>query len=218
MHVFSNTAISLDGRVTSGRGHSPGSPIDTAWMSVLRARADAVLVGGATFRRWPLPLVPNPAALKRLADAGFPDVAAPPIEGRRWWNVVVSRSLDLPRSGRFYQDPGARPLFLTSSAGDLPGEWAQAEVERSDPVTVPWILDVLARRGVQTLLIEGGPAWIRAFLVARALNELYLTVCPRVFGGGRPLLDAGGDLPALKLVHAHRFGDEIFTHYQVIRG
>ena len=82
MKVVSNTAISLDGRINTRERRFAffGSERDHARMSRLRAEADAVLVGGATFRNWPHPALPDAADRPRLRG--------------RPWNVVVSRSLD----------------------------------------------------------------------------------------------------------------------------
>lgn len=220
MRVFSNTAISLDGRIGTARfDHvAIGTRTDRDYMSVLRARADAVLVGGRTFRNWPLPLVPDLAALARLRDAGFPDADTPPIEGRTWINAVVTRTLDVPHTGRFYDDPRVRPLFLSSTPGAVRGE-----IEVSPEVTVPWVLDQLARRGVRELLIEAGGDMLFQFLAAGAIDELYVTICPRLIGGrGAPSLVDGEGFAAsalreLELVHMHRVGDELYARYRVRR-
>jgi 5-amino-6-(5-phosphoribosylamino)uracil reductase len=217
--VLTNTAISLDGRIASARyDHvAIGSPVDRQYMSVLRARADAVLVGGRTFRNWPLPLVPDPAALDALAASGFPDVAHPPIAGRRWYNVVLTRTLDVPRTGRFYTDPRVRPIFFSPTAGDVPGELEVGEV------SVPHVLERLAARGVETLLVEAGGDLIAQFLAAGGVDEMYVTVCPLVLGGrGAPTLVDGPGFPfaaapRLGLEHAHRVGDELFCRYRVRR-
>ncbi|MDQ6680404.1 MAG: dihydrofolate reductase family protein, partial [Pseudomonadota bacterium] len=115
MRIASNTAIALDGRINTreGRFVALGSERDRARMSRLRADADAVLVGGATFRNWPHP--------------SLPDVADRPRRAVRPWNVVVSRSLDVPLTPAFLAETGIRPLFLTRSGAAPPG--FEAEVE-----------------------------------------------------------------------------------------
>lgn len=217
MRVVSNTAMTLDGRIASYRyDHvAIGTPTDRRYMSVLRARADAVLVGGRTFRNWPLPLVPDDDAVARLRAEGFPDADAPPTEGRRWWNVVLTRALDVPRTGRFYEDPRVRPLFFSETAGEVPGE---LEV---GPVTIPRVLERLAARGVETLLVEAGGELIFEFLAADALDELYVTICPSVLGGREAPSLVGGrgftaeEMRRLSLAHAHRVGDELYCRYLV---
>src|SRR6185295_15051243 len=128
-----NTAISLDGRINTRERRFAffGSERDHARMSRLRADADAVLVGGATFRNWPH------AALPEAADRQG-------LRGRPW-NVVVSRSLDLPLDADLFAEPAVRPLLLTRAASlvgrALP---ARAEVEgwagTGSDLPVGWIL------------------------------------------------------------------------------
>jgi riboflavin biosynthesis pyrimidine reductase len=116
-----------------------------------------------------------------------------------------------------------RPLFLTS--GEDPGGWAApVEIVRTGEVTIPWILDELASRGVRTLLIEAGGDLVFQFLAADAVDELYVTVCPLILGGrlSPTLADGVGFSPAtarrLSLAHAHRVGDELYCRYVVNRG
>ena len=223
MRIVTNTAISLDGRIATARyDHvAIGTPSDRAYMSVLRSQADAVLVGGRTFRNWPLPLVPDQAAIAGLARAGFPGLSPNLVSPgpREWWlNVVLSRELDVPRTGRFYTDPRVRPLFFSPSSRPMPAEVVVGEVSPNH------VVDELERRGVQTLLIEAGGALIHDFLAAERdgrplVDELYVTLCPLVIGGvGAPsLVDGAGFTAAtmrhLDLVSHIQWGDELFLRY-----
>lgn len=221
MHVFSNSAITLDGRIASVGVEQPsfGSRHDLRYLSVLRARADAVLVGGRTFRNWPKPLVPHAASIEALRRDGFPDTETPPLEGRSWWNVVLSRQLDVPREGAFYEDPRVKPLFF---AEELVDDAPRGEVVLG-PVNVPVVLKALADRGVERLLVEGGGELIFQFLEADALDEMFVTICPVVYGGRTApgLVGGRGFTPEearrLTLVHLNRFGDELYCRYQVQR-
>lgn len=213
MKVVSNTAISLDGRINTRERRFAffGSERDHARMSQLRAGADAVLVGGATFRNWP--------------HASLPDDTDRSLLSGRPWNVIVSRSLDLPLDADAFAEPAVRTLLLTRAealAGRrVPGEaegWAGA----GGDLPVAWILEQLARRGVERLLVEAGGDLLFQFLAADALDEMYLTLCPLVVGGHAPsLVDGPGfDLDALRrlrLVSAEPVGDEVFLHYEAIR-
>lgn len=212
MRVVSNTAISLDGRINTReqRFVQLGSAADHKRMSLLRSQADAVLVGGSTFRNWPHPSLPEGEHL----------TARPaPL-----WNVVVSRTLQVPLSAEFLAEPRIRPLFLSRAGAVPPGFAAEVEVydgpEGSLPV--PFMLAALARRGVQTLLVEAGGDLLFQFLAADALDELYVTLCPLVIGGAAPsLADGAGfalaELRRLQLRSAEVVGSEIFLHYAVRR-
>lgn len=214
MRVISNTAISLDGRINTreGRFVSLGSAEDLRRMSVLRAQADAVLVGGATFRNWPNPSLPEPEH-----DVGPPRSARP-------YNVVVTRSLSVPLAPNFLHDPRIRPLFLTlrdALPPDFPAE-AEGYAGPGRDLPVPWLLEVLERRGVEVLLVEAGGDLLAQFLAAGALDELNVTVCPALIGGDTPsIVDGPGffaaQVPRLRLTGCDRHGDELFLTYAVKR-
>ena len=208
MKVTSNTAISLDGRINTRERRFVffGSAEDHRRMSRLRAQADAVLVGGSTFRNWPHASLPDPA-----------DRAALRV---RPWNVVVTRTLDVPLGADFLGERAIRPLFLTRSASlreSFPAEvegWSGAGAD----LPIRWMLEQLAQRGVERLLVEAGGDLLFQFLAADAIDEIYLTLCPLVVGGDAPSLVDGAGFDAaqmrrLRLLAAEPVGDEVFLHY-----
>lgn len=211
MRVISNTAISLDGRINTRDDLPPalGSPHDLRRMKELRGQADAVLVGGATFRHWPIASLPEPAVLAGRSEP--------------FWNVIVSRSLQLQPRESFFAEPRMRPLFLTVEGHAPPPFAAEIEVHRGPDIPVPWILQTLARRGIKTLLIEAGGDLLFQFLAAEAIDELYVTLCPLVIGGQQTasLADGPGftlqQLRRLRLNRVEQVGDELYLHYLVSR-
>jgi riboflavin-specific deaminase-like protein len=210
--VVSNTAVSLDGRINTRERRFTffGSARDHARMSSLRADADAVLVGGATFRNWPHPSLPDEGDRARLRT--------------RPWNVVVTRSLDVPLEDGFLRDPAIRPLFVTRAAALPPRFPAEFEAWLGDgDLPIPWILERLAARGIERLLVEAGGDLLFQFLAADALDEMHVTLCPIVVGGDAPSLADGpgfdrADVRRLQLVASAVEGDEIFLHYRNVRG
>ena len=87
-------------------------------------------------------------------------------------------------------------------------------------VDVSRLLEWLAReRGCRVVLCEGGGVLNASFLAARAIDELYLTIVPRVLGGsGAPTVVGGDgfgpdDLPDARLARVDRVGDELFLVY-----
>ena len=212
VRVVSNTAISLDGRINTRERRFTffGSARDHARMSRLRSVADAVLVGGATFRNWPQPSLPD--------DADRAALRAPV------WNVVVTRSLDVPLSPEFLADPAIRPLFVSHATAIRPGFPAEVEAwEDGGEIPIKWILDRLAARGVEHLLVEAGGDLLFQFLAADAIDEMHVTLCPIVVGGDAPTLADGAgfdrdDVRRLRLLASEVEGDEVFLHYQVVRG
>jgi riboflavin-specific deaminase-like protein len=210
MKVTSNTAISLDGRINTRERRFVffGSAEDHRRMSRLRAEADAVLVGGATFRNWPHASLPDPVDRGALRA--------------RPWNVVVTRSLDVPLGANFLAEPAIRPLFLTRADSLRDGFAAEAEGwgGAGPDLPIAWILEQLERRGVERLLVEAGGDLLFQFLAAGALDEMHVTLCPLLAGGDAPALVEGAgfdvaDLRRLHLLGAETVDDEVFLRYRV---
>ncbi len=211
--VFSNSAISLDGRLGTADHERVmlGSREDRWRMSLVRARADAVLVGGQTFRTWAIPLVEDPAVT--TSDRPRPMV-----------NAVLTRTGEGPRSGRFFDDPRTRPVILAGPDADTDGHGPSTVVHRAvGESTVTWALQMLERdHGVRRLLVEGGGDLLGQLLRARLLDEMYVTLCPRLVSqpGAPTLIDElgfGPDPPQLELASAEPAGHEVFLRYRVVR-
>ena len=210
MRVFSNSAVSLDGKIGTWRHDhvAIGSEADRRWMGVLRAQADAVLVGGATYRAWSIPMVE-------------PDFA----RSRPLINAVLTRTGAGPRSGRFFQDPRTVPVFLGGPEANLEGFPPGTVVHRAQSsASVAWALEVLRDvHGVDNLLIEGGGDIIFQLLEADLLDEVYVTLCPCIIGGrDAPTLADGSGFEAdglrrLTLEDMRREGDEVYLKYRVVR-
>ena len=60
-----------------------------------------------------------------------------------------------------------------------------------DDLPVAWILERLAARGVERLLVEAGGDLLFQFLAADAIDEMHVTLCPIVVGGDAPTLADG---------------------------
>jgi 5-amino-6-(5-phosphoribosylamino)uracil reductase len=209
VRVFSNTAISLDGRIaTTARDHvQVGSDTDRRRMSHLRAQADAVLVGGQTFRSWPHPLV---------------ELSEDRVErSRPIINAVLTRTgIGHPPLGEW---SNAELLVLASEEAEVEGLGEIEHITRSDP-SPGWALDVLAARGCKSVLVEGGGDLIFQLLEQGRLDELFITLCPRIIGGvGAPSLADGVGFDAahtqgLELLKSEVLGDEIYLHYRTRSG
>ncbi|MDT0266297.1 dihydrofolate reductase family protein [Streptomyces sp. DSM 44915] len=190
-----NMVASLDGAAHHEHRSQPLSgPADMRIFGVLRALADAVVVGAETVRREGYR--PARARAEFAADraaAGQSPAAA---------IVVVSASLDLDFAAPLFAAPvvpslvvtgaGAPPDRLAAAAAAgvevlLAGDGATAEPHR--------IRAALAARGLTRLLTEGGPRLLGAFAGARALDELCLTVAPRLALGAASRVVAGPEVP-----------------------
>ncbi len=198
MKIISNTAISLDAKITASLDQPPNftSHTDQERMRLIRNMCDAVLTGGNTFRACPYPA---------LAE-----------NGKQLLNVILSRSLELPLNEAFLQEPKIARLVLTPSPP--PKDFLiEAISSQGTPITPQWIVEQLKLRGIKTLLLEGGGNVLFQFLYAGLLDEMFVTLCPIVIGSDQaPTFFAGHEKLEKRFVLAscEHIGQELFLHYK----
>lgn len=205
MKIISNTAISLDGRIAVAANQLPflGSGADKKRLLEIRDLADAVLMGGNTFRHWPHPRVSWTAERDPLL------------------NVVLTNSGEISFDQEFLDEPRILPLVLTTQRRfSAPGP--VETIFCSGELSPEWIVTTLKSRDVSTLLLEGGGNIIHQFLAAGLLHEMYVTLCSKIIGdvAAPSLADGpaftGSPVRDLELISQQIIGDEIFLHYRVL--
>ena len=205
---------SLDGAIAvEGKSAGLGSPGDERVFRVLRALADAVLVGHGTAATEGYRPVAADSAVGRLRKALGRPVSAPV--------VVVSRRASLVPGGRLAAAP---TVLVTCATADpdrraaLTGAGVDVLVCGEDDVDLPLALDRLADRGLEQLVCEGGPALLTSALAAGVVDELDLTVAPALVGGTDRLL--AGVLPDVvrpRLLQLLEEDGVLFTRYAIDR-
>jgi len=220
MRVFSNTAMSADGKIATAQGERVafGSPEDRRRMRTLRAEADAVLVGGQTFRRWGIPLMAEDEG--RL------------MRDRPLINAVLTRRGVVPedtaaraRLARRWAEAPVRLLVMGLPELDGPAhrEILGAELRTTPSPDPVWAIDALAAEGCQSVLVEGGGELLFPLVAAGRLDTMYLTLCPILVGGADAPTPLGGPgfsadaMRRLALCDMDRVGDELFLRYEAVR-
>lgn len=179
--VRASMVTTLDGviRGADGDSRSIASAADRRVFSLLRLRADVVLVGAGTLRSVDYP----PSRL--------------PI-------AIVSRSLDLSPALRLFTaatPTSPRPIVYTSEASLVDAD--DALMLRADVVALGrtqvdlrGVVSDLATRELGRIHCEGGPQLLSGLVEAGLVDELLLTVTPRLRGGDDSdhLLHVGGGL------------------------
>jgi len=217
--VTANFAITADGRIST-RNLTPASfssPRDKRRLLEIRAACDAILVGARTLAADTMTLGVPAELRKKNRRTG------PPLR------VVLSNSGRIDPALRIFQKPGA-PIVIFStrrmpaSTRAWLSEKADLFLHETAAVNLPLALATLrADYGIKRLVCEGGGTLLRSFAAGDLLDELHLTLCPRIFGGrAAPTLTGlpGSFLPAsvaLRLVEMLPIGDECFTRWRVIR-
>ena len=231
--VYSNFVASLDGVVTLGSTPSAGSVIsgrdrhDRFLMALLRACAQAVLLGAGTLRGTPGHLW--------TAEHVFPDMAASFATLRAGLGldpqprlVLITGSGDIDMS---HPAIAAGATIATTSEGAakikprLPESCDLIELGKSGPVDVQRVLAEMSARGYDVVLTEGGPHLLGMLVADNLLDEAFLTVSPVIAGrdherrlgmvAGIELLPGRGAWSRLMSVRRH--ADHLFLRYATKR-
>jgi diaminohydroxyphosphoribosylaminopyrimidine deaminase/5-amino-6-(5-phosphoribosylamino)uracil reductase len=209
-------ALGSDGLVPRGQAGAPTwvtGERARAHAHVLRARADAILVGRGTI------VADNPSLTCRL----------PGMECRSPVRVVLDRCLRTPLDARLFEDEMVPIWFVCAGDGDLPN--AEAFQERGaeiipvdiDADGLPLIKDALeqlAMRGITRVLVEGGPSVAQVFLAADLVDEaiIYQGAKPAGVDGLLPFVSEGLDRLSegghFTLVESRQFGPDRMTKWR----
>jgi riboflavin-specific deaminase-like protein len=192
--LVGNFATTVDGRAAvDGRSGSIGDDGDRELFRRLRTQVDALLVGTHTLRveRYGR-TVRQPelrAAREQLGLAPEPLLA------------TISRSGELPTEIPLFGEPDARVVIFTTPDCPEPEPCAaHVELVRLDPAELTLtraLRHLLAEHDVRAALCEGGPTLMGALLGEGLVDELFLTLAPKLAGGGTAptLATAGSALP-----------------------
>jgi diaminohydroxyphosphoribosylaminopyrimidine deaminase / 5-amino-6-(5-phosphoribosylamino)uracil reductase len=173
-------AVSGDGLIAPGDGTPRWvtGPEARQYAHILRARADAILVGRKTVAD------DNPELTCRM----------PGLEGRSPRRVVLDAKFRTPATAKMFQTAKLVPVTIfgdTRSVAPLYPEGVEVRRMPTGPdgrLSLPVVLESLAAEGVTRVLVEGGPTIAAAFLDEDLVDEL-------VIGRGTGMLGAGGRTP-----------------------
>ncbi len=220
--VFVNMGMTMDAKIATANGtvSSFGSQKDLQHLYELRATSDAIMSGARTLDRHPV----------TLGSGGDRFVS------RRKRNhlqphalrIVVSGSGSIDLNAEVFKHRFSPILLLTSTA--CPAAQLDAlrhkvdAVHISDGPHIEWqsaLHWLSATWGVKRLLSEGGGALNGALFQAGVVDELHLTLCPRLIGGRSSPSIADAPIPTplnqaypLRLHSVRRHQDELFLVYQ----
>ncbi|HWL77781.1 pyrimidine reductase family protein [Microbacterium sp.] len=214
--VRMNFIESADGAVTlDGSSGALGGDTDRAVMSVLRTMADVVMVGAGTVRAegyGGVRMAGPDAAWRR--ERGLSE--HPPL-------ALVSHRLDIEPEHPFFAKAVVRPFVVTHEG--VPerrrralDEVADVLVHGAERVDLALTLAALATRGMTQVLCEGGPHLFGSLLEVGLVDELCVTIAPRIVGGDAGRIDQGAPEADRRLRLASSFVDDegyVFLRYAV---
>lgn len=211
MWILLNSVLGLDGGVVDPNGGSAllSCRHDRDSMDMIRASVDAVVVGAGTIR------TENPSlavtSVRRLEERVAEGRTEQPLP------VVLTSAADLLQDRRIFAASEPRPLLLLARPDpEAASRHARrADVETLDPALPAPAATVraLERRGVRRLLVEGGPSVARAFVDAGLVDEVCLTLSPRLGASPANASLGGRALTELRLAEARAVDSFLYLRY-----
>lgn len=170
-YVIVNMVMTLDGKVRSGKFWPLSSDVDYGLMKQLRSYADALLIGGATARKW----------LDKIVDI---------------------------------------PVYVVSKSGKVPKTKNSKII--TGTVNFQKLFKTFREQGVKILLVEGGPDINWQLFKDNLVDELFLTIAPKILGGRdyKSIIDGKQfTLPRRgRLISVYKHDSELFLRYNFNHG
>jgi diaminohydroxyphosphoribosylaminopyrimidine deaminase/5-amino-6-(5-phosphoribosylamino)uracil reductase len=195
--VTAKFAMSLDGKIATRAG-------DSRWISNEAARhrahelrnvTDAILVGAGTV------LADNPRLTTRLSPLSTL-WGAEPSDVRHPLRIVADSRCHAPLLAEIFDPalPGKTVLATTAAApsthcAELTARGVEVWTLPADGngrVSLPALLDEIGRRGMLTLLVEGGSELLGAFFAEKLVDRVWAFVAPIIIGGRNAPGPVGG--------------------------
>ncbi len=178
--VVLKTAMSLDGKLATRSGDSQWITSDEARRHVHQMRNiyDAIMVGVRTVMR------DDPMLTCRIEG------------GRNPIRIIVDSEGSTPTSARVFQNAlvDGKNFLIIATTDKAPREKIEALTkagahviiaprDHNGKVDLEWLIKELGRRGITSVLIEGGGTFNAAALEAGIVDKMVSFIAPKIIGG-----------------------------------
>ncbi len=222
LYCLSNFVMTADGKVQALEQTDQywpiGSPYDYGAFIELRAHVDVVIHGKTTALGY--------STLTSLKRPTFTERRAELAKTRPILYLVVSGHPTPELAHPLVDSAYTSTVLVTTERADIPTVLEDTvTVWRfgKEQVDLRQLMAKLRQEGYETAMMEGGPTTFTAFLQDGLLDELFLTIAPKIFGGTQETtltLTEGPLFPPetvqrLKLISAQPVNNEVFLRYQI---
>ena len=213
-YLVLNMVSSLDGKATiDWRTKGLSTELDRELFHRLRTQADAIMVGAGTVRAERYGRMAKSEELRAVRESE--GLAPDPLA------VIVSARLDLQHDLPILGVSEQRVLIATHSDAELPATEAELIYERTGEDLQLLMARLREQHGVRSVVCEGGPTLNSYLFAAGLVDELWLTLNPKVAGGAAAFTIVAGrelvDLAELEPVSIAEGGGDLFTRWRVRR-
>ncbi|MFS8086731.1 MAG: RibD family protein, partial [Acidobacteriota bacterium] len=179
-------AVSLDGKVATFSGDSRWITSEEARERAheLRHQYDAIMVGGRTIR------ADDPLLTDRSGKSRRRPLA----------RVVIEQYVRMSPESQLAQSTEAGPVFIFArgesepeTVSTLKSQGVEVINQMGSTLEFSSVLEELAKRSIQSVLVEGGPILAGLLLDARLVNKITFFIAPMIIGGQDAPSAIGGD-------------------------
>ena len=204
-YVYLNMVSTVDGKASvSGGANKIGSDADRTVMRNLRSLSDAVMIGSGTLLAEKISLgVPQHLAETRSSLGKSSQPLA----------IIMSSNKDLPLTNLIKPEPH-NTCVLGTEVAESRNSMDYIDIEEV-------FRNLKLGYSIHYLLVEGGPSLNNSLISSGLVDEIFLTISPKVVGGssGASTIVNGTVLSVeskLELYSANVLGSELFLRYKVI--
>lgn len=188
-------AMSLDGKIATATGDSKWitSHVSREYARRMRGKYDAVLAGIGTV------LADDPALNVRLENE------AETASIRQPRRVILDTHARLPIASRLLSVQTAGALIVMAchtthsetndriaTLRDAGVDVVEVEPGASGRIPIQTAIQELGKRGILSVMVEGGAQVLGAFVDAKIADRAHVFVAPKIIGGNRGLAAVGG--------------------------
>lgn len=211
-HVILNAAITLDGKIASRTGNSRIScDKDLLRVHELRSSVKGIMVGINTV------IADDP----RLTVHKIPAKKNPT-------RIIVDSRARIPLSARAFSSDAKTIIAVSKKAKQDKikkiREKADVIICGEKKVDLKRLLDLLYKRGITSILLEGGGTLNWSMLEEGLVDEVRVAVAPTIVGGREAVTLVEGDGfnlisegVKLKLKKQYKLGEDLILEYQVVK-
>jgi 2,5-diamino-6-(ribosylamino)-4(3H)-pyrimidinone 5'-phosphate reductase len=210
LHVILSAAISIDGKIATHTGDSRlSSQEDTIRLHKLRSRVDAILVGKNTIER------DNPLLTVRFS------------KGKNPIRILLDSKGRISRTSKIFQTCNEIPTIIVVSKNiskknleNLKTFSIEIIKTGKNSTDIKSLLKILEKKGLRTILVEGGGTVNWQFIKDGLFDEILLTIAPVVIGGTKAITLVQGEgfakiikSPKLRLKSVKKLENHLVLHY-----
>lgn len=209
-YVILSAAMSIDGKIASRAHHSKlSSKKDLVRVHKLRRNVDAILIGKNTV------LVDNPTLTVRY------------VKGKNPIRVILDSRACIPLTSKIIKTAKRiRTIVIVTKKAPkknierLEGKEVTLIRCGNNRINLKKLLEILRKKGINKILLEGGGITNWFFLKERLVDEIILTITPYVLGGKDAVslvegvgLDKTSKFHSFRLQKIEKMKNEVVLYY-----